>query len=91
MRRSRVLSGRSVHARSVRRTREELAVFGGAIGAADPLSLLGGAVVGAEEGAAVVSGVGGVGFGVGAGVGTGVGAGEGAVANRGRVRAEVDH
>ena len=28
--RSRVLSGRSVHARSVRRTREELAVFGGA-------------------------------------------------------------
>ena len=30
MRRSRVLSGRSVHARSVRRTREELAVFGGA-------------------------------------------------------------
>ena len=33
MRRSRVLSGRSVHARSVRRTREELAVFGGAIGA----------------------------------------------------------
>ena len=33
MRRSRVLSGRSVHARSVRRTREELAVFGGAFGA----------------------------------------------------------
>ena len=33
MRRSRVLSERSVRARTVRGTREELAVFGGAIGA----------------------------------------------------------